>query len=123
MVRGRADLRGRELQLVALDISEPNLGGDEDNGSTNGYGNGHGTDPLVVDVPAAACTDGLISRLKALLALYPGSLPVIVRLIGDAGATQLRVGEGWRVDGSAPLLLELKRLFGEASVRLVPVDA
>ena len=26
LVKGRADLRGRELQLVALDISEPNVG-------------------------------------------------------------------------------------------------
>jgi DNA polymerase III subunit alpha len=123
VVKGRADLRGRELQLVALDISEPDLGGDERDGDGHGYGNGHGhaqgSDPVVVDVPAAACTDGLISRLKALLAMHPGSLPVIVRLVGESGAIPLRIGDGWKVDGSTPLMLELRRLFGEASVRLV----
>ena len=64
----------------------------------------------------------MITRLKSLLALYPGSLPVIVRLVGDREATRLRIGDGWRVDGSPALLDELRRLFGESAVRLVPAN-
>jgi hypothetical protein len=61
----------------------------------------------------------MIARLKSLLALYPGSLPVVLRLVGDDGATRLRIGDGWRVNGSAALLGELRRLFGEQAVRFV----
>jgi DNA polymerase III subunit alpha len=119
LVKGRADLRGRELQLVALEIGEPDLGGEEA-GAGGGNGRaGNGSDPLLVDLPASACTDNMIARLKSLLALYPGSLPVVLRLVGDDGATRLRIGDGWRVNGSAALLGELRRLFGERAVRFV----
>jgi DNA polymerase-3 subunit alpha len=130
MVKGRADLRGRELQLVALEVAEPDIsspapeaepGGDPGTGAING-GNGRGSgtafDPLVVDVPASSCTGGLIGRLKELLALYPGRLPVVVRLVSDAEVTRLRLGDGYRVDGCAGLLSELARLLGPDAVRL-----
>jgi DNA polymerase-3 subunit alpha len=69
---------------------------------------------VVVDIPASACTTGLIAHLKQLLALHPGSLPVVLRLTGDGSATRLRVGDGWRVSGSPALLSELRRLVGPA---------
>jgi hypothetical protein len=49
---GRVDLRGRELQLVALEISEPDLGVVVLPPS----------DPVVVEVPAAVCTSGDYER-------------------------------------------------------------
>jgi DNA polymerase-3 subunit alpha len=118
LVKGRADLRGRELQLVAMEISEPDVSGGPVPTS------GRASDPLVVDVPAASCTAGLIRHLKGLFSLYRGSLPVIVQLIGEAEPTRLRLGAEFRVDGSAALLSELRRLLGHASVRLVqePVE-
>jgi hypothetical protein len=61
----------------------------------------------------------MIARLKSLLVLYPGQLPVVLRLLGEDGATRLRVGDGWRVNGAPPLVAELKRLFGERAVRFV----
>jgi DNA polymerase-3 subunit alpha len=149
LVKGRADLRGRELQLVALELVEPELSGIEDEdpptsdaGSRPSHGGEAGleerqvmevrpsnggssdsspSDPLVVEVPASACTGGLVNRLKGLLALHPGQLPVVLTLVGEAESTRLRIGEGWRVDGSPALLSELRRLFGESSVRLVRV--
>jgi len=118
VVKGRADLRGRELQLVALEVREPDLGVDGDPG--RGHGNGHaggeggGFDEVVVDIPASACTTGLIAHLKQLLALHPGSMPVVLRLTDEGAATRLRVGDGWRVSGSPALLTELRRLVGHA---------
>jgi DNA polymerase III subunit alpha len=129
LVKGRADLRGRELQLVALEIIEPDLVSEPTgpvpvlNGwlspGTNGAGGG---DPLVVDLPASACTDGLIARLKGLLGMYPGDLPVFIRLMGNDEVTRLRLGEEFCVDGSPPLLSELRGLLGDDAVRLT-VDA
>ncbi|HEY1332177.1 MAG TPA: DNA polymerase III subunit alpha [Actinomycetota bacterium] len=117
-VKGRADLRGRELQLVALEIDEPDLG--HAGGGGNG-GNGHvRTDPIVVDVQVTAVNGGLIGRLKDLLAAYPGDLPVIVRVTaGPAEVQRLRLGEGFRVDGSAAVMSELRRLLGPGAVRQV----
>ncbi len=145
MVKGRIDLRGRELQLAAMDVSEPNLGpepaADSDasadpgagqgsgvgpatdsasnGGSASGGRPGAGQDPLLVDIPVASCTGGLIARLKSTFGAHPGPLPVILRLLADGEATRLRLGEEFRVDGSAALLSELRRLLGPSSVRLV----
>jgi DNA polymerase-3 subunit alpha len=118
LVKGRADLRGRELQLVALEIREPDLSGPDGEGPA--VSGPAAQDPIVVDVAAAACTDGLIGRLKNLLKMYPGPLPVVVRLVGEGDAVHLRLGTGYAVDGSAAVLSELRRLFGERSVRREP---
>jgi hypothetical protein len=48
---------------------------------------------------------------------------VVLRLIGDGEPTRLQLGAEFRVDGSAALLSELRRLFGRGSVRLVNGDA
>ena len=139
MVKGRIDLRGRELQLAAVDVAEPDLGPApaDDAGAGPGPGGWSGTtptpagggsagtrvepaqDPLLVDIPVASCTGGLIARLKSTLGAHPGPLPVILRLIADGDARRLRLGEEFRVDGSAALLSELRRLLGPTSVRLV----
>jgi DNA polymerase-3 subunit alpha len=140
VVKGRADLRGRELQLVALEIREPDLA--ETTGSLAGadppartaWSNGSwgaaapvsppdgpapsSADPLVVDLPAATCTPGLIARIKELFAMHPGRLPVIVSLVGRDQVTRLRLGQDYRVDGSPALLSELGRLLGPGAVRL-----
>ena len=119
LVKGRADLRGRELQLVALEIREPDLAGAEE-GTEPVRPSSHSpqTDPLVVDLPSTACTPVVIRRMKELFALFPGGLPVVVRLVGDGGVVRLRLGSDFRVDGAPALLLELRRLFGEGAVRL-----
>lgn len=121
-VRGRVDLRGRELQLVALEVSEPDLAGGRDDRSGVGAA---AKDPLMVDVPLRSLTDGMIARLKSLLGGHPGPLPVIVRLVGevDGDARRLRLGEDFRVDGSLALESELRRLLGAGAVSRVQVAA
>jgi DNA polymerase-3 subunit alpha len=119
IVKGRADLRGRELQLVALEISEPNLGGsDGPDGAARSEGSNGKADPLIVDLSPATCTEGLIFRLKELLAMHPGRLPVVFQLVDDGDVTRLRLGDDFNVDGSAALLSELRQLVGWHSVRL-----
>jgi len=74
------------------------------------------TEPLLLEMPAQQCTDGLVVRLKEVLAGHPGSVPVMLRLTSNGSGTTLRLGEGYRVDGSGGLLAELRTLLGPESV-------
>jgi hypothetical protein len=120
VVKGRVDLRGRELQLVALEVTAPELRpvATPGPGEANGSGTPAPVDPLLVDVPLAMCTGGLIGTLKQLFTLHRGPPPVVVRVSADGQRTRLRLGEEYRVDGSAALLAELTGLLGSGSVRL-----
>jgi DNA polymerase-3 subunit alpha len=106
LVRGRIDLRGRELQIVAADVAPL-----EDEPSAPM------ADELTLAVPAEDCTDGLVARLKETLAAHPGGVPVVLRLVSDEeGPRHLRLADGYRVDGSAGLLAELRGLLGPMAV-------
>jgi DNA polymerase-3 subunit alpha len=110
LVKGKVDLRGRELQLRALEIREPDLGGAGPVPKTKGT--------LVVAVPAATCTNALIAKLKELLAAHPGSTPVTVQFLTSSGVTPLNVGS-YRVEPAAGLLSELRVLLGRDAARLI----
>jgi DNA polymerase-3 subunit alpha len=114
LVKGRVDLRGRELQLVALEITEPHFGSSSSGGPVVRIPS---TDPFVVDIPVQVCTEALIRRLKDLLASCPGSRPVTLCLVDEHGSQRLRLGEEFAVDGSAGLYSELRRLLGPGAVR------
>jgi len=116
LVKGRADLRGRELQLVALEIREPDLSGVEPP-PLFGRASTDPSDPLLVDVSASSCTRGLIARMKDVFSMHPGGCPVLIQLVSDGGTTRLRLAEEYRVDGSSALLGELRRLLGPGAVR------
>jgi hypothetical protein len=60
----------------------------------------------------------MLAKLKETLAAYPGTTPVVLRVLGSTGVTTLKVGEGYRVDGSEGLLSELRRLLGRDHVRV-----
>ena len=106
LAKGRADLRGRELQIVALEIRE--LDGTEAPPPPAG--------PLTLEMPVQQCTGGLVIRLKEVLAGHPGETPVVLRLTSNGTGKTLRLGDGYRVDGSGGLLAELRTLLGPASV-------
>jgi DNA polymerase-3 subunit alpha len=116
LVKGRADLRGRELQLVALEIREPDLSGSE-SPLLRQARSARLADPLIVDVSASSCTPGLIARMKDLFSMHPGDCPVLIQLVADGGTTRLRLAEEYRVDGSSALLSELRRVLGPQAVR------
>jgi len=116
LVKGRADRRGRgeELQLRAVEVSEPDLGD-----------GGRPTPPsgrLVIDLTAQSCTGTVIATLKELLAAHKGSSPVQVRFHSSAGVRPFDVGT-FRVEPGAGLLSELRVLLGTEAVRLASLEA
>ena len=111
LVKGRADLRGRELQLLALEIGEPDLSSPEVVVAPRAA-----TEPLIIDLSPSVCTPGLIARLKQLFVQHVGSRPVVLQLVVDGEGTRLRLGEESCVDGSPGLLAELLRLLGPEAV-------
>ena len=82
LATGRIDLRGRELQIRATEVREPDLGGASSIAAV--------PDALVVDLPAAACTPSVLAKLKDLFEAHPGGAPVRVRFLSSAGVTPAR---------------------------------
>jgi DNA polymerase-3 subunit alpha len=111
LVTGRIDLRGRELQIRANEIREPDLGAEPEFVSRR----------VEVDLPAAACTPAVLARVKELLESHPGSAPVQVRFRSSQGVTPFEVGSV-RVDPSGSLLGELRSLLGTGAARVGPDD-
>jgi DNA polymerase-3 subunit alpha len=107
LATGRIDLRGRELQIRATEVREPDLGGAV--AATR--------DALVVDLPATACTPSVLARLRELFEAHPGGAPVRVRFLSSTGVTPLDVGT-FRVHPAAPLLEELRSLLGADAARV-----
>jgi DNA polymerase-3 subunit alpha len=105
LVRGRIDLRGRELQVMAGEIVPLE---DETPAPV--------AEELRLAVPAEECTDGLVARLKETLAAHPGGVPVVLQLVSEGDPRHLRLSDGYRVDGSAGLLAELRGLLGPLAV-------
>jgi DNA polymerase-3 subunit alpha len=76
-------------------------------------------------MPVRQCVNGMVVRLKEVLASHPGEVPVVLRLFSDGARadgghrTTLRLGDGYRVDASAGLLAELRTLLGAEAVRMV----
>jgi len=108
------DLRGRELQLRAVEIRELDVGASGP--ALPGPG------MVVVDLAAASCTNALIAKLKDLFGAHPGSTPVRVRFISSQGTSPIEVGSV-RVDPAAGLLSELRLLLGPKAARLEGVSS
>ncbi len=111
LVKGRVDLRGRELQLRATEILEPDLGAAPLPKEPDGV--------LVVHLPAASCTAAVIAKLKGLLAAHPGLTPVQVRFVSPRGVTPLDVGS-YKVEAAEGLLSELRLLLGSQAAGVEP---
>jgi DNA polymerase III subunit alpha len=109
LITGRIDLRGRELQIRSNEVRDPDLGIDAPPRA--------GAEALVVDLPAEACTNAVIVRLRELLAAHPGGATVRVRFLSSTGVTPLDVGH-FRVNASGSLLVEIRALLGSDAARL-----
>jgi DNA polymerase-3 subunit alpha len=107
LVTGRIDRRGRELQIRASEVKEPVLDARVV------------TDPgvLVVDLPAAVCSPGVLEKLKTLLEGSPGDVPVRLRFLSSGGVQPLSLG-AFTVNSQGSLLDELRHLLGPTAARL-----
>jgi DNA polymerase-3 subunit alpha len=109
LATGRIDLRGRELQIRATEVREPDLGASMTIAAE--------PEALVVDLPASACTPSVLAKLKDLFEAHPGRALVRVRFLASTGVTPLEVGS-YRVHPAGPLLGELRSLLGGDAARL-----
>ncbi|HMG29262.1 MAG TPA: DNA polymerase III subunit alpha [Jiangellaceae bacterium] len=99
VVKGRLDRRDDAPQLIASDLSLPDL-------SEAPAG------PVVVTIAAARCTPPLVERLKDVLATHPGVTEVHLRLQTGGRTTVMRLDDGLRVTPSTALMGDLKALLG-----------
>ena len=113
LVKGRVDRRGRgeDLQLRAVEVSEPDLGGPGKPAAPKGT--------LVIQIEPASCTAPVIAKLKELLAAHPGTTPVQVRFVSSQGMRPLGVGT-FKVEPGAGLLSELRVLLGTEAATIEP---
>jgi DNA polymerase-3 subunit alpha len=107
LVTGRIDRRGRELQIRANGVAEPALGPPASRDA----------EVLVVDLPAAVCSPGVLTKLKTLLEGAPGEVPVRLRFLSSDGVQPLSLG-AFTVNGQGSLLDELRHLLGPSAARL-----
>ena len=105
---GRIDRRGRELQIRANEVREPIFSGATPSA---------GSESVVIDLTAAACTDAVLSKMAALLRSRPGPAPVRVRFHSTEGVQPMNMGE-FHVESSALLMGELTGLLGAGAARV-----
>ncbi|MGI3780364.1 MAG: DNA polymerase III subunit alpha, partial [Janthinobacterium lividum] len=70
------------------------------------------TGPVVISLPAVRCTPPVVSQLRDVLAQYPGTTEVRLRLQSSGRSTLMRLDSGLRVSPSGPLMADLKALLG-----------
>jgi DNA polymerase-3 subunit alpha len=106
VVTGRIDLR-RGVQIRANEVRDAPVA--SNTSSRN-------LEALVIDLPPAACTHAVLSRMKDLFQAYPGRAPVRVRFMSATGVTPLDLGD-FRVDPTR-VIDEVRMLLGNGSARV-----
>jgi DNA polymerase III subunit alpha len=106
LVKGRTDRDARDdsMKFIALEVYEPKLGTEE---------------PLVINLPADACTEVVVEQLKDVLAGHPGSTQVFLHLAKSRKTTVLRLGSDFCVDATNGLHAEIKALLGPGALSFV----
>jgi len=99
VVRGRVRRRDETVQLQALEVTTPDVSAAQNA-------------PVTVSMPVARCTPPVVERLREVLATYPGSTEVRLRLTSPGRATVMRLDDGLRVARSSALFGDLKALLG-----------
>ena len=70
------------------------------------------TGPVVISLPAVRCTPPVVAQLRDVLAQYPGTTEVRLRLQSSGRSTLMRLDSGLSVSPSGPLMADLKALLG-----------
>jgi len=99
VVRGRVRWRDDQMQLMALEMSLPDVSAAAEA-------------PVTLSLPVNRCTPPVVQRLKEVLATHPGVTEVHLRLISPGRSTMMRLEDGLRVQRSPALFGDLKALLG-----------
>jgi DNA polymerase-3 subunit alpha len=99
VVKARVDGRDETPKLVALEVGPPNLGDP-------------GVRPVVLELQARACDDGIVSRLKRILGSHRGKSPVHLQIRGAHSTMVVQLGDEFRVDPRNGLYAEIKAELG-----------
>ncbi|MBW3084391.1 DNA polymerase III subunit alpha [Austwickia sp. TVS 96-490-7B] len=102
-VKGRVNRRDDSVSVYAQELTLPDI-----------HEGPRG--PVVLTLPAARATHGLAERLRDVLAEYPGTTDVHLRLTQPGRTVVMRLGDGVRVAASPELFGDLKALLGPASL-------
>lgn len=98
VVKGRLDKREDVPKLIAMDVTQPDLGGGDAGG------------PVVVRMPTARCVPPVVARLKDVLTMHSGATEVHLQLQNGIRTTVIRLQQ--RVAPSPSLMGDLKELLG-----------
>jgi DNA polymerase-3 subunit alpha len=99
VVKGRVDRRDDGMQIIAMDVTQPDLADTR-------------VGPVVLAVPASRCTPPLVASLREVLASHPGTTEVHLRLEGPGRTTVMKLDDGYRVSPTVALKGDLKALLG-----------
>jgi DNA polymerase-3 subunit alpha len=99
VVKARVDSRDETPKLVALEVRPPNLVEP-------------GARPVVLELQARACDDGIVSRLKRILGSHRGRSPVRLQIRGAHSTMVVQLGDEFRVDPRNGLYAEIKAELG-----------
>jgi DNA polymerase-3 subunit alpha len=99
MVKGRLDRRDDTPQVIATELTVPDL-----NDAPRG--------PLVITLPVERCSPPVVERLHEVLASHPGLTDVHLSLQSTGRTTVMRLGDRLRVTPSSALMGDLKALLG-----------
>jgi DNA polymerase-3 subunit alpha len=99
VVKARVDARDETPKLVALEVKPPNL-------------SDPGTAPVVLNLEARACNDGVVTRIKHILGSHRGKSPVHLQIRGARSTMVVRLGDEFRVDPRNGLYAEIKAELG-----------
>jgi DNA polymerase III subunit alpha len=106
VIRARVDRRDDEaLRLVGMDVELPDI-----TSAPRG--------PITITVPVAKCIPEVITRLKDLLKVHPGTTEVRLHLEDGERTTIVRLDDAMRVAASPALFADLKALLGSNCIQL-----
>ncbi len=104
VVKGRLDRRDDVPQLIAMELSLPDITEQQ-------------TGPVAISLPRERCTPPVVDRLKEIFSTHPGMTHVHLHLRSEGKTLVMRLEDRWRVTPSTALMGDLKALLGSGCVR------
>ena len=104
VIKGRLDRRDDIPQLIAMEMSVPDVS-DQQSG------------PVAIALARERCTPPVVDKLKEIFATHPGMTHVHLHLRSESKTLVMRLEDRWRVTPSTALMGDLKALLGPGCVR------